>query len=155
MKVAFLDKQDLWYPRALLPVFEHDNCKEIMRIKEKKAAWLINGDRLIIVKKGTSGGKRKRYWQCTFKPDELAFCTGEGTHGNICLLVVCGDAVCALSWREAQQLMRPAADGKQEPLYVRTKNKQWYEVKGANGSAHPLLVEKTSRQNLLKYVFST
>ena len=153
MKVALLDKRDIWYSRALLPVFEHENCKEITRINGKKAAWRINGDRLIIVKKGTPGGKRKRYWQCTFKPNELVFCNEEGRHVKICLLVVCGDAECALSWREAQQIMRPAADGKQEPLYVRKKNKQWYEVKGANASADPLLVEKTSRQNLLEHVY--
>ena len=154
MKVAFLDKRDLWYAKALLPVFEHDNCDEIVRIKGKKAAWRINGDRLIIVKKGTPGGKRKRYWQCTFKPDELVFCTEEGKHDKICLLVVCGGAVCALSWREAQRVMRPAADGKQEPLYVRRKNEQWYEVKGANSSVEPRLVERTSRGNWLKYVYN-
>lgn len=153
MRVAFLDKRDLWYARALLPVFEHENCKEIMRIKGKKAAWRINGDRLIIVKKGTPGGKRKRHWQCTFKPDELVFCTKEGRGVKICLLLVCGEAVCALSWRQAQQAMRPAADGRQEWLYVRTKNKQWYEVKGANASADLLLVEKTNRRSLLKYVY--
>jgi hypothetical protein len=153
MEVASLDMRDLWYARALLPVFEHENCKEIMRINGKKAAWRINGERLIIAKKGTPSRQRKYYWQCTFKPDELAFCTEEGRHAKICLLLVCGETVCALSWKEAQKVMRPAAEGRQEPLYVRTKNKQWYEIKGANASVHPLLVEKTSRRNLLKYVY--
>lgn len=154
MEVAILDSRDLWYAKALLPVFEHEQCKEIGRIDGKRAAWRINGERLIIAKKGTPGGQRTRYWQFTFKPDELTFCAEEGKRGKLCLLLVCGKAVCVLSWREAQQIMRPVDDGKQKWLRVRTKNKQWYVVKGANASAEPLLTERTSRRNLLKYVYS-
>jgi hypothetical protein len=66
---------------------------------------------------------------------------------------VCGEAVCALSWREAKQVMRPDSVSAWEPLYVRTRDQQWYEVKGANASVGPLLAERTRRPNLLKYVY--
>ncbi|WP_447860286.1 hypothetical protein [Nitrospira calida] len=72
MEVVFLDSRDLWYAKVLLPVFKHEHCKEVERIDGKRATWRINGERIIIAKKGKTRGQRKRYWQFTFNPNELS-----------------------------------------------------------------------------------
>ena len=105
MVVGSLHIRDIWYARALLPVFLHDDCKKIERIPKKRACYLINGDRLLTVKKSKKQ-KTKTGWTWFFNfSTETEFIKADYRKSYV--LLVCADKVCALERQEVMGVFDP------------------------------------------------
>ena len=80
MHVAELEKQDVWYGKAVLPVLAYKDCGEIAPCLGKRH-YRINNDRLLLVKKSkTTMGKRgKKACQFNFQSQEQEFLAEQAT----------------------------------------------------------------------------
>jgi hypothetical protein len=155
MRIADLEKRDIWYAKAVLPVLAYKECTTIVPMHRKKACYLINEDRLLLVKRSRTKGKKVLAWQFNFPSKEQKFLAQQAHIGKkVFLFLVCGNKVCGIKWNDAVPLMDHDADGRQQALRVACKNGQ-YSVTGSNKSEKPLRSWIRLRADLLNYFYST
>ena len=150
MRIATVQTHDIWYAKAVLPLFAHNDCKEITPIHGKWASYLFNKERLLQVKKSRTKGKRVLTWQFNFPPQEQEFLDGYKT---VYLFLVCGNEICAITWHEAVKLMAYHGKGRQELLRVRHKKNGGYTVTGSNKDVYGS-IDRSPLKGLLNYFFS-
>lgn len=160
MRIADLYQRDIWYAKAIVPLFTDPRCKTITPVQGKKACCLINEDRLLVVKKGKRRGKNQFHWQFAFQQEDRQFL--EAQHGDrVFLFLICENRdtpfVCAVTWKEARNLLNPTAGRKQQNLSVRKMNGAYLLMGPPNiTNTHHLPGRfKKGRAELLNYFYAT
>jgi len=167
MRVADLYQRDIWYAKAILPILTDRRCETITPVRGKKACCLINGDRLLLVKKAKQRGKNQFHWLFAFQQEDRKFLVQESQYGKcICLFLICENrttevrdtpVVCAVKWNEARNLLNPTAGWEQQNIYVKKKNGAYVLTGPLDTSNTPQLHRgiKKGRAELLNYFYAT
>jgi hypothetical protein len=156
MPVTTLQKQDIWYAKALLPLLNHEKCVKLEPICGQRASYLINDDRLLALKQGRTWKQRKgKAWNFFFLPRLREFLAQEAAaNKRVFLFLVCGnEVVCAIKWSDGGRLMGDDADGRQSWLRVTCKNGK-YSVTGPNKSGKPISPAQYTRPVFVSQILS-
>lgn len=148
MIIAPFDVHDIWYGKALLPVFTHKECRTISPMRGKVGCFRINQGRVLLVKNSKTKGKRVRSWQFTFPTQLRAFLD---SRKRVFVFLICGNYVCAMKWIDAKTLMAYHDTSRTEWLYVSHRN-AGYQVKGSRKDAR-MYAYPSSINRLVEHCF--
>ncbi|MDP3090836.1 MAG: hypothetical protein Q8N04_09175 [Nitrospira sp.] len=156
MPVTTLQKQDIWYAKALLPILNHEKCVKLELICGQRASYLINDDRLLALKKGRTWKQKKgKAWNFFFLSPLKEFLVQKAAATKkVFLLLVCGnEVVCAIKWSNGFRLMGGDAGGRQSWLRVTCKNGKYY-VTGPNKIGETISPARYTRSDFVSYILS-
>lgn len=156
MLVTTLQKQDIWYVKALLPILNHEKCVKLERICGQRASYLINDSRLLALKKGRTWKQKKgKAWNFFFLSSLSEFLVQKAASTKkVFLLLVCGnEVVCVIKWSDGFRLMDSDAGGRQSWLRVTCKNGKYY-VTGPNKIGKTISPARYTRSVFVNFILS-
>jgi hypothetical protein len=96
-----IDKREFYHGVALIRLLEDARCQ---RVQKRDFGYDVNGKTFIFLKYST---KSRSPWRFSFSRDETERLNSRaGSFRKIVIVLVCGgDGICAITWREAAELL--------------------------------------------------
>lgn len=121
-----IDKQEFYHGVAILRLLEDPRCQNV---KKGDGGYVVNGDSFAFLKYST---KNRSPWGFSFGLEDIQRLDATaGTHRNVVVALICGgDGICAVSWKDAADLLGNQAVGW---LSARRGFRELYAVAGPKG----------------------
>ncbi len=123
-----IDKREFYHGAALIRLLEDVHCQ---RVRKHEFGYIVNNAAFVFLKYTT---KSRSPWRFSFSGDEVhRLNTLAGQFQKIIVAMICGgDGICAISWREASNLLGNNAGW----ISAKRKFNEQYAVAGQAGQLH-------------------